>query len=68
MGIENIDKIIRERDRQLGGSMLGSVEQPKDRSDEVVELLRLIFGYLKESFKEINEKLDSIIEQEKENK
>ena len=60
--IENLDNIIRQREAQFGNKMFGE-QQPStnnNKEDESVEILKLIFEYIKQSNAKINEKLDKI--------
>lgn len=50
--IQNLQELIQARDKQLGGNMLEN--KPNDKNSEMVDILKLLFTYMKESFKKLD--------------
>lgn len=62
MAIPNINKILEAQAAQRGE---GSQEQP-EKEDEAMEILKLIFEYIKRTNKDVQRQLGEIIEQQEE--
>lgn len=60
MAIPNINKILEAQAIQRGESP----ESEESNKDEVMEILKLIFEYIKENNSKLNLKIESIINQE----
>lgn len=68
-GIENLDNLIKAREAQMGGPMLDAekvVGQKKEKSNETLEVMKLLFDYMKESNKHFSKELQTIKKQNQE--
>jgi len=61
--IENLDQLIKARDVQLGGKML---EETKSNKEELTQVIKLLFGYMKESFEKIDFNINILKSQQEE--
>jgi len=62
--IQNLEALIQARDKQLGGNMLEN--KVGDKNNEITEILKLLFTYMKESFEKIDQDINIIKIQQKE--
>jgi len=62
--IENLQKIIQARDKQFGGNMLEN--KTDDKNNEMTDILKLLFTYMKESFEKLNYDINIIKLQQEE--
>lgn len=62
--IQNLQELIQARDRQHGGNMLDN--KTTDKNSEMVDILKLLFTYMKESFEKLDHDNKIIITQQEE--
>lgn len=66
MGIEDLNNLIKARERQMGKPMLDLEETvvKEKKSEEVTEIMKLLFTYIKETTSSINSEIIKIREQQ----
>ena len=63
MEIDNLEGLIKARERQMGSPMLDEREsqEPEAKSDsEVLEIMKLLFTYIKQSIGQLHEEITTI--------
>lgn len=66
MSIDNLEQLIRAREMQMGTPMFDEAEEKKDDSKEVLEIMKLLFNYVKETTSAINQEIITIKQQNQE--
>ena len=66
MAIQNLQQLIAARERQQGGKMTDIKEPVTNKNDEVVEIMKLLFEYLRQSVAQINQDIGIIKQQQQE--
>ncbi len=65
MSIPNLQQIIAARERQMGGRMTEPKEEkPQERSEEVVEIMKLLFEFVRQQVGQINNDINIIKQQQ----
>lgn len=66
-GIDNLEQLIQARDQQMGGNMLNreeSAKEPKNQNGEILEIMKLLFTYFKETAAALNSEIITIRQQQ----
>lgn len=66
MAIEDLENLIKARERQMGGKMLDveDTPAPENQDTEVLQIMKLLFAYVKQTVGDMNREIITIQQQQ----